>query len=92
MAVSLAEVLRELSLEDRDEVERGARRLLIESRTLRTICQEFSGNHPCAWCGERLQAPTVFRIVLKADVPGLRRAVSMTVRIAASPSAAPMAR
>ena len=92
MAVSLAEVLRELSPEDRDEVERGARRLLIESRTLRTICQEFSGNYPRAWCGERLQAPTVFRIVLKADVPGLRRAVSMTVRIAASPSAAHMAR
>jgi hypothetical protein len=42
MAGSLAEVLRELSPEDRDEVERGARRLLIESRTLRTICREFS--------------------------------------------------
>jgi len=37
MAVPLADVLHELSPEDRDEVERGARKLIIESRTLRAL-------------------------------------------------------
>ena len=38
------------------------------------------------------QACTVFRMVLKGEVPGLSRAVSTTVRMAASPSAAHIAR
>ena len=37
MAVSLADVLNELSPDDRDEVERGAQDLVIESRTLRAL-------------------------------------------------------
>jgi hypothetical protein len=39
-----------------------------------------------------VQALTVFRIVLKANVLGASRAVSTTVRTAASPSAAHIAR
>jgi hypothetical protein len=41
---------------------------------------------------ERGQALTVWRMTLKALVPVLRRAVSTTVRISASPAAAHMAR
>ncbi len=46
--------------------------------------------HPCF--GRSDQAVTVCRMVLKTLVPGLRRAVSTTLRMSASPSAAHMAR
>jgi hypothetical protein len=49
-------------------------------------------NYPRPFCRDRLQALTVFRMVLKAVGPGLSRAVSTTVRMAASPSAAHIAR
>ncbi len=42
--------------------------------------------------GSDVQAATVFRIVLKGGAPGPSRAVSTTVRTAASPSAAHIAR
>ena len=58
---------------------------------LQSLTYRESSPTPVCWGGS-VQAPTVFRIVLKADVPGLSRAVSTTVRTAASPSAAHMAR
>jgi DDE superfamily endonuclease len=41
-------------------------------------------NYPRLW-RRRFQCPTVARMVPKTDAPGLRRAVSTTVRTAASP-------
>ena len=49
-------------------------------------------NYPPPISRLAVQVDTVWRIVLKALVPGLRRAVSMTVRMSASPCAAHMAR
>ncbi len=55
-----------------------------------TTCTDFVITHPCF--GRSDQAVTVCRMVLKTLVPGLRRAVSTTLRMSASPSAAHMAR
>ncbi len=54
------------------------------------VVQDRLITHPCF--GRSDQAVTVCRMVLKTLVPGLRRAVSTTLRMSASPSAAHMAR
>ncbi len=56
----------------------------------RSIYGRWVITHPCF--GRSDQAVTVCRMVLKTLVPGLRRAVSTTLRMSASPSAAHMAR
>jgi hypothetical protein len=56
----------------------------------RAVDSEGEGNYPRR--GSGAQALTVVRMVPKTVVPDVRRAVSTTVRTAASPSAAHMAR
>jgi hypothetical protein len=56
-------------------------------------CVQISGNYPrLVLGGSGVQASTVFRMVLRGDVLEASRAVSTTVRMAASPSAAHIAR
>ena len=60
-------------------------------KTLFSVAPDQVITHACLG-GDAVQAATVVRMVPKAVVRGLSRAVSTTVRMAASPLAAHMAR